>query len=248
MDPVDVLLIGTFHLQGGDNHVHNADVDDMLSPRRLAEIDEVVAGLARFEPTAVAVEFPCDMQETLDGLYRRYCDGTLPPQASEVFQFGMRVARDAGHQRVLAIDVQEPDWWDEGFEEFVAADPERTRRWQAVMDDGDRSNDEESALLATSTVRDVLAWINSPEHRRAALGDYLHDQIWLNELGNWIGADMVARWFQRNMRIAAALDRLAQPGDRVLVIYGGGHTPLLDYFWRWNKTMRVADPLPYLRD
>jgi hypothetical protein len=34
------------------------------------------------------------------------------------------------------------------------------------------------------------------------------------------GADMVADWYKRNLRIFANLTRISEPGDRVFIIYG----------------------------
>jgi hypothetical protein len=36
------------------------------------------------------------------------------------------------------------------------------------------------------------------------------------------GADLVSRWYERNVRICAHIVQIAEPGDRVLVLYGSG--------------------------
>lgn len=47
--------------------------------------------------------------------------------------------------------------------------------------------------------------------------------------GDWAGADLLADWFKRNIRIYANIGQLVSPGDRVVVIFGSGHVA-----WMWT--------------
>jgi hypothetical protein len=69
-------------------------------------VDEVVARLAAFRPTRIAVEWPRERQAALDSLYREYRAGRLAPRPSEVFQLGFRLAARLGLARVDAVDVE----------------------------------------------------------------------------------------------------------------------------------------------
>ena len=40
--------------------------------------------------------------------------------------------------------------------------------------------------------------------------------------------------------------RNAKPGDRILVVYGAGHTPWLRHFATTIEGHRYVDPVPYL--
>ena len=42
------------------------------------------------------------------------------------------------------------------------------------------------------------------------------------------------------------MKRLAEPGDRLLVIYGAGYAKLLSDFVRDTKGWRLVDPMKYL--
>lgn len=88
--------------------------------------------------------------------------------------------------------------------------------------------------LAEGTVSDMLYRMNEP----AAL-----------ELAHYAGADLVVRWYQRNLRIMANLHRsISGPDDRVLVVYGQGHIPLLRQFTSESPDLCLVNPLPYLID
>ena len=63
------------------------------------------------------------------------------------------------------------------------------------------------------------------------------------------GANWLANWHGRNLRIFARIVRIAEdPEDRVLVVYGAGHAPLLRQFADQSGAFLVTDPVSYLRD
>ena len=60
------------------------------------------------------------------------------------------------------------------------------------------------------------------------------------------GADLNAMWYLRNAKIFGKLMQVAKPGDRVLVVYGSGHSYWLRHFASEVPGYRNVDPLPYL--
>jgi hypothetical protein len=62
----------------------------------------------------------------------------------------------------------------------------------------------------------------------------------------YIGARVVADWYERNLHIFANLAAVAQPGERVLLIIGGGHAPILRDLVRVHPDMRLVEALDYL--
>jgi hypothetical protein len=62
----------------------------------------------------------------------------------------------------------------------------------------------------------------------------------------YVGADVVAGRYARNLKIFANLARLTEPGDRVLVIYGASHGKLLRDFVRESPDLQVVDTDRYL--
>ncbi len=60
------------------------------------------------------------------------------------------------------------------------------------------------------------------------------------------GADMVADWYERNLKIAVNIRRIAKPGDRIFVLIGAGHCKLLKEFLSQTPGYVVVDPGLYL--
>ncbi len=61
------------------------------------------------------------------------------------------------------------------------------------------------------------------------------------------GADLNAAWYLRNAKIFAKLTQIAQPGDRVLVVFGAGHAFWLRHFAEHTPGFSLAEPNDFLR-
>jgi pheromone shutdown protein TraB len=61
-----------------------------------------------------------------------------------------------------------------------------------------------------------------------------------------VGADLLAKWYERNIYMYANLQRLAEPGERILVIVGSGHAPILRELATYDPQMLLVDVLEYL--
>ena len=60
------------------------------------------------------------------------------------------------------------------------------------------------------------------------------------------GAEFYAAWYQRNAKIFAKLTEIAQPGDRVLVVFGSGHAFWLRHFVQNTTGFQLIEPRDYL--
>jgi hypothetical protein len=225
-----VLLLGTFHFEdaGLDGYKPRHDID-ILSARRQAEIEEVVGALAAFDPTKIAVEWLPEHQERTDEQYRKYLAGEFELGANEVYQLGFRLARRLGHDRVHLVDARgrayEPhvdveeyarshgqarlidNPWDERFEQWYAFKDERKTE---------------------QTLREHLLWINEEANILKGHGHYLTGGFGVGVADEYPGVDSRTRWYNRNLRIFANLERISTLEDeRILLIIGAGHLPIL---------------------
>ena len=74
--------------------------------------------------------------------------------------------------------------------------------------------------------------------------------ILTNHVGDddsFVGADAAASWWHRNFRMYALVQRYAQPGERVLVIGGQGHTAILRLLLADDRDREAVDVRPYLQ-
>jgi hypothetical protein len=213
--PVEVMIVGGFHMSGGHD-MHNVQVDDVLAPKRQAEIQAVVDGIAKFRPTMVDAEWdePYTSQK-----YAEYLSGKLAPSHNEVVQLSFRLAKQQNIP-VHGIDVM-ADFPYEPVENYAKAHGE-----MAILDaaNADIQNmvDTISKTLANGTISDTLRYLNEPK-RIARDNDFYRNMIRVGGGAQQPGADLLAAWYKRNAYICANLVQLAKPGDRIVVFYGSGH-------------------------
>lgn len=213
---VDLLIVGTTHF-----HDHPARVLSAVGQR---EIDEVCAELAAWAPTKVAVEIdPATVD--VDALFARWSAGQ-DLAANEAAQLGGRVASRLGHARLFAVDLM-GRFYEEDVERLTAQLPEHGERWQRLLASIEADARDMQARLETGTIRDVLVHLNSAAYLYRTLATYYEHLLPLADEAGDPGPTMIANWYARNIRIAANIVQIAEPGDRVLVIYGVGHVPLL---------------------
>ncbi len=99
---------------------------------------------------------------------------------------------------------------------------------------------------STQTVRENLAEINDPQMAATARDLYLQLSR-VRTTDKYVGADVLAGWYQRNFRIFANLVRVIEtPEDRLLVIFGSGHLATLRELVRSSPDLEFVEAGEYL--
>ena len=249
LDPpnIKVLLLGVFHFSnpGLDGHKTKSRYKvDILNGQRQKEVKELAEMLARFQPTRIAVE--SRSQVRMDSLYREYLSSGLKNHSDETVQIGFRLAKSLGLDGVYAVDAPLPDIavTDAQLQAFEQDFDHHVQRWE---DTYGQYMDFKDSLKTKMPLKDYLLFINS-----AAMHQYEHGQYLLytgvGTKDQPVGADVwLPRWFNRNVRIFANIQRIASNGDRVLVIFGNGHMHILRDLFATCRTFELAQLEDYLR-
>lgn len=243
---VQVMLLGTYHMANPGQDGVRQEVDDVLAPRRQAELAALVARLAEFRPDQIAVEFQPGDSATLRDWYAQFRAGTLQNR-NEVVQIGMRLARDLGHDAVHPIDYQ-MRMWNDSVDALWNRRPEFQRAGDSVTAAAQRLADAEGPLVRERTVMENLRHANTPP----ALG---RSERWQWEIflpmvegDNYGGAQALGRWYERNLRMIQNLYRVTRPGTRrILLLVGSGHLVPLRDLMNASPQFCPVSPLPYLR-
>ena len=241
---VQVLVLGTHHFANPGLDLHNVQVDDVLSPRRQAEVAAVVAGLARFKPTVVAVEAQAD---DLPGralpAYDAVRTGAREPGRNEIEQIGFRLARAMGLSQVLGVDA--PGAFPFEAVQAYAAEAGRGAELQALLDAVGRRTQAFEAAARQTTVAALLRRLNRPAALREDHAWYLQ-ALSFGQAGRQPGAELVGQWVARNLGICARLVQSVSPGDRVVLVIGSGHAPLLRQCVQGLPGWRLVEPARFL--
>ena len=239
-----VLVIGSYHMSNPGLDAVNITADDVRSPKRQREIEELAGRISRFRPTKVAVEIPFGRDSTSNALYRQYVAGTYALDRTEMQQLGFRIAKSAGLPRIHGVDYD--------LDVNVAAvlvwalthgQPELATAAQTLST---RLVAEADSLMKHATVGEMVAALNSPR-ADSAHGIYMA-ALRVGADTSYPGATMTARWYERNLRIASNVLRLIEgPSDRVLVLIGAAHGPILRELLGRVPGVRVIPPGDALR-
>ncbi len=240
----EVLVLGTYHMANPGRDIFNMQADDVLAPKRQAEIAEVVAALKRFNPTKVAVE--ADVGD--DRIPKRYADylaGTYELTRNETEQIGFRLAKELGHKTVYPVDV-EGDFPFQRLANFAKASG-RSPELDAMMGEVGGIVEAQGAYLASHTILETLLYMNADDKVAADVGFY-YRLAHFGEPGDWAGADLVSEWFRRNMRIYTNVVQLADsPNERLLVVFGAGHLGWLQQDFASNPNLRLRKLAEFAR-
>lgn len=220
---VQVMLLGTYHMDNPGRDGVRQEVDDVRAPRRQAELAALVARLAEFRPDQIAVELQPGDSATVREWYAGFRAGTLQNR-NEVVQIGMRLARDLGHEAVYPIDYQ-MRMWNDSIDALWNRRPEFQRVSDSVTAAAQRIADAESPLVRERTVIENLRIANAPP----SLG---RSERWQWEIflpvaegDNYGGAQALGRWYERNLRMIQNLYRVTRPGTRRILLLVGSWSP-----------------------
>ena len=239
------MVVGTPHLVNHGRDVINVQVDDVLAPQRQQEIEAIVEALAAYRPTRVVVEYPATRQAELDARYAAYRAGSYALTRDETDQIGLRLAARLDLPHVYAADWNGMPPGDEVSMDWDTY-ANRTGKADVVaaLRDPRRAEFQD---MSNTPLTDLLVRVNTAEAVAARHRRYF-DYAMLSDDVEAPGANWLANWHGRNLRIFARIVRIADdPEDRVLVVYGAGHAPLLRQFADQSGAFLVTDPVSYLR-
>lgn len=232
----EVLLLGTYHMDNPGQDLHNTKADDVLTPKRQAEIEELTALLARFRPTKIAIEWDAGNQAGLDRAYGEYAAGRRQLTRDERQQVGMRLAKLVGLKKLYAIDTM----WDFPYGSLInwAKANGRSAELDAIDRMGAEHSKADGDYLLGHTVLEMFRRLNSPESI-AANGAFYARLGHFGDDNDPAGARLLTRWYERNTFILTSLLGVIEPGDRVVVLYGAGHQTLLRRFIADDPTLKL---------
>jgi hypothetical protein len=241
-EPARLMILGTYHFANPGLDVVQNEVADVLAPAKQQEIVRIVDALVAFRPTIVAVEQEPSQARVLDSLYVAFREGRHELSRNEVQQVGFRLAAREDLERVVPID-HSGEFPFQALMGYAGEKDPAAVAWieqvlAGVQADGARQQRE-------LTIPAILREKNDPARIASEHGIYVR----LSEIGagdGYVGADLLAAWYERNIRIFANIQRIAGPADRVLVIIGSGHLGILRELAAHDPQMRLVEPNDFL--
>ncbi len=245
------MIVGSFHFDNPGQDLNNVAVDPVTTPQKQAELAAVAQGLRRFRPTAVALErVAADKATLVDQVYPSFQPSMLLTEADERYQIGYRLANLEGLSRVYAIDEQS----EEGGRDYFPFDKVQTwftahhreADFAALNAPIAAHAAELSERQRRETLGQLLAESSSPDHPIAGNMALYYGLLKFGDGAEQPGAELNAAWYERNAKIFTKLMAVARPGDRIVVVFGAGHSYWLRHFVQNTPGFQLVEASPYL--
>ena len=242
-----VMVLGSYHMNNPGQDVYNMDADDVLTAKRQAEIKDLVEALAKFKPTKIAIErsYGGRVDSIEQAHYQQYLAGKYDLTRNEDEQVGFRLAKMMGHTQVYCVDNHGV-----GFNYGKMIDYATEHDQLSALENGKKFAEayikESNEDLRKITIRQYFKKMNQPAFIKQSHGFYM-DFCKVGKGKDFPGADLVAEWYQRNIRIFSNINRITTSAeDRILVIFGAGHAPILRELIDYANDYELVEAIDYL--
>jgi hypothetical protein len=237
--PIEVMILGTFHMANPGQDLHNQKVPDVLAAEMQAQLKQASESLASFKPTLIDVEWPAAI---VAERYPQFLDGSLAPSRNEVVQLGFRVGK-LSKARVEGIDG-DGDFPYEAVQTWAKTHG-RAQELEAMGAAVEKQMQEESKLLSAHGVAGELRFLNDPA-TIAASQNFYRTMASFGSGDDQPGVELLTAWYKRNFTLCARLAQQVKPGDRVVVMFGAGHAFLLRQCVSEMPGWKLVEPAAFL--
>jgi len=236
-----LAILNVYHMASTAPHLIEGIADDVLQPKRQAELETLVIQLARYKPTKILVEVLPEQEADLNARYRDYLEGRHTLSPDEVEQIGFRLAKKLNHERLHAVND-----YNETGAKVLEGDPfekyRQSKAFQQILAEGQEQARKMQEKLHRDGLLQLLVYLNSPEF----MWQDHHVYLRLAQLGEEV-VSWVQWWYGRNLKILLNILQVTEPGDRLLLIIGSGHGYLLRQMSKESGELRLIDIRQYLK-
>ena len=255
-----LMILGSGHLANWGADRINYRMDDVLAPKRQAELQALAKQLAQFKPTKIAVEVDEHWDAKLQEEYNGYLKGNFQLERHEIHQIGFRLAKEMGHLKVHCVDYfrDDPIVRDDRDDHLTdwGTFAEKNNQKHLLSDnekiEGKIVQDEEGRTWIVpekyEPLIDMYIRMNQDEKIRKNLRDYLRIAR-IGSQDQYPGANWVSHfWYPRNLKTFVNLTRITGSEDeRIILIIGAGHLGFLKQIAEDSEFYHIESPLQYLK-
>jgi hypothetical protein len=246
----ELMILGTFHFRDAGKDGYKPKFSfNVLSAKRQKEVEDLVNSIAAFKPTKIAVEWKKETDQLfLDSLYGEYLAGRYILGENEIYQVLFRLGKKLGHTQLYCVDAP-ARWYPD-----IPDDSTFSARYNQSRFDDSLYHDKyfklyqrQDSLKTIHTLKQHLYLINNETADYLFHGHYLIGSFKYAADGQYPGADNLTGWYNRNLRILANVLQLAEkPEDKIFLMIGHGHLPILRQAARSTPEIRFTEISPYL--
>jgi len=251
-----VSILGTFHFANQVEHDYMDKYEvNGLNEQKQKELKILRDKLAEFKPTKILIERNrINSDSSINFQYKQYLKSDSIPQINdEVYLIGFPLAKKLNLEKIHCSDANaewfgaDLDWKNFDEDTYLKSRNQYKKSYRYQYNEVYKIQDSLRSIL---NLVDYFNLSNSPK-----LQIYNH-QIYLTETAlsgagdNYIGADAVARWYRRNLRIFSNVLDIAnfEQEERILLIYGESHIWTLKQFFEDSPDFNYIEINNFLKN
>ncbi len=240
-----VMIMGTFHFANPGKDVVKTNIINVLTDQNQQYLERFTSRVSeQYRPTHVLIECPPSQQDKYNKQFNDFKSGEFALPVNENFQLGFRIASNS-NASVVCYDERDITWNATGLMQWL--ENENGKQKNAFDNAIKEITEQHNLMHQTKDLRDILLAHNQQSSDTLNKALYIR----LNHIGsggNFEGADAAASWWHRNFRMYANIQHYAQPGTRVFVLGGQGHTAILKDLLALDPDRIAAEVIPLLAD
>lgn len=249
------MVLGVFHFAnpGLDSYKPKYPFN-ILEEKRQGELEVFLNKIAEYKPTKILLEWDrIEMDSIANERFQKYLNGTfsIDDKSNEVYQIGFKLAKKLGHKRIYCSDASadwfgvELDWDNYDAKTYLQSKGQYEKSTRYDFQLFYELND---TLKTVQPLIEHFAMINSTKNRLKDHQAYLTETILEGAGDNYLGADAVANWYRRNLRIFANAYDVTDfdREERLLLLYGSGHVWQLRQLFMDSPDFEYVEPNEYL--
>ena len=248
--PVEVAILGVHRAKDSEEGTPKSGASAGLLSGDRAPIRQVLKRLQTFQPTMLAVEAAFDNSLYAER-YRRFLAGDqrlIDLFSNLAEQLAFTLGKKLGHEKVYPIDFK-MELNEARMHELLRSSPQSQAIYQEMMDYGNQMAAKHHELSTEGSLLDLLIHLNGEEAISQNQSFYTDFILRMGEGKNYGGAEVVASWYERNLKIFHNLHRitLGQQDERVLIFIDHAHIKYLRDLIRESSHFKFVDIVPILK-
>ncbi len=241
---IKVLNLGVFHM-GYTSDATSTEYDESQEKSK-QEIKEVNNLIAKFKPTIILVEEEPEHQDELEKSYKAYLDNVNAKTAyegNEIKLLGFEIGRLTGTKRIYGIDHR----IGYNYNQHALAEKLNAEKYFDFMKEMERLESTVDLDVKNVGLKKALSLMNTQEAYDWLININADVLAYVNTENGFEGVDEAAKFYKRNLRMYANMNKIKMDkNDRVLIISGGTHAAFLQGFLSRSYVYELEDISTYL--
>ena len=239
-DKVKVLNLGVFHM-GETSDEHKTEFDESKNKK---EIKDICFQISKFKPTIIFVEREPSFNEDLKLTFNRFKkDPSIQTNYSgeEIQLLAFEIGRLAKTKAIFGFDHQLACNYN--FTELA----NKIKAKDYIKIKQNLIKQAEGVDKINTSLKKTLLEINQQKFYDFLFNINADLLTYVNSKDSFEGADEAAKFYQRNLRMFANINKVnTNKSDRILIISGAAHAAFLNEFMKRSPKYELEDIKKYL--